>query len=418
MQIYAQQVTAPGQPVAPIVLVGEAVADATGMYTVTVGQYVLPTPPVTIPNLNDGQYTITAVQYDVAGNLSQQQSFGNPGTVVIDGTDANDHGYYDPATGTNMDGWFYIQEAVDNIGQNVQNGNKLLVALGATPTLSDGTAGNGGRFGGTGNAGGAIRRAFEKSSLPGQGWSMVYVTGTQNISDYLSGLPVTGQVYVNSVLTNVPNVRISSTGLLYITTVNQASGDIGDNGRDPTNGQAQLAIINQHGVDIANFVNAGGGLFSQAEPVLALRRRWRQRTAGLRLAHVDLPGHHGHPGQRRHAQRHRDHPAGSAGLPGSERRRPPDRPLAQLLRRQPRAADDAGHRHRLGRRHRAADPHLGRRPAQQPLVVTIDTHIATPTWPSSRPAIATSPSPTPSATLSSSAATATSSPTSLLRPST
>src|SRR5205823_11137421 len=49
---------------------------------------------------------------------------------------------------------------------------------------------------------------------------------------------------------------LSGTGILYVTTANNASGDIDNN---------ELAIIDTHGLDIARFVTGGGGLFSHAE---------------------------------------------------------------------------------------------------------------------------------------------------------
>ena len=54
----------------------------------------------------------------------------------------------------------------------------------------------------------------------------------------------------------MPGVRLSGTGILYVTTANNASDDI-DN--------SELTIIDNHGLDIASFVNGGGGLFSHAE---------------------------------------------------------------------------------------------------------------------------------------------------------
>ena len=62
----------------------------------------------------------------------------------------------------------------------------------------------------------------------------------------------------------MPNVQLGGavpagglgTGILYVTTANNANGDINT---------AELNIINAHGDDIARFVNGGGGLFSHAE---------------------------------------------------------------------------------------------------------------------------------------------------------
>jgi subtilisin-like proprotein convertase family protein len=283
VQLFAQPIDAQGNPTGPVFLVGEGQAESTPLpgsitarYAVRVGDVIrdaaqpVPPPP---RNLADGRYRFTALQIDAAGNPGRQQAFGRSGAVIIDGTDANDHGAYDPATGRNVEGWAYMQEALENIAPNVGNGNKLVVALGATPTLSDGFVGG---FFSFGNAGGSIRRALSESSLPGQGWSLVHVTNTfqgpTTINDFLGGRPVTGQVYdllpgpdgvlgtaddtFSTTLRSVPGVRLSDAGILYISTVNQASGDLSDQ---------DLAVVNAHGRDIATFVNAGGGLFAQGE---------------------------------------------------------------------------------------------------------------------------------------------------------
>ena len=234
VQVFAQQVDAQGQPIDPApLLVGEALADANGLYSVRVGVYVQPLPPMAPPNLADGIYLITARQLDVAGNVGLSQGFGSPGTVIIDGTDANDHGFFDAATGTNQEGWLYIEKALNNIGPNVTNGSKVVVALGTTPSQTNGTGGPGG--GGANTAGGAIFHAFLESVLPAQGWTLVYIdngsfssntadlnnNGVNDIDEYLGGQPVTVQTYLpgadgtlgtaDDVLGTLPNVRLTVT---------------------------------------------------------------------------------------------------------------------------------------------------------------------------------------------------------------
>ena len=133
VQIFAQQVDAHGPADRPVLeLVGEAVADAAGNYAVTVGKYVQPTPPVTIPNLADGNYPITALQVDVAGNTGQPRPSATPGTVIIDGTDANDHGFFDPHRGQ-PGGLVLHREGAEQHRPNVTNGNRVVLALGADP---------------------------------------------------------------------------------------------------------------------------------------------------------------------------------------------------------------------------------------------------------------------------------------------
>jgi subtilisin-like proprotein convertase family protein len=261
VQLFAQELSAPGQPTNPIVLVGEALADpVTGAYAVTVGQYVNPQPPGAVTFLADAQYNITVTQLDIAGNLSRTQVFGNSGAVVIDGTDANDHGGRDFQTGANTGGWFYMQQVLENIQPNVSNGNLLLVSVGAnaanlTPTSGSGSAA-------------AIASAFAQSPLPGLGWTIAFVEGPADIEAYLSGQAAVARDQNGQVIAG--GVRLTQTGILYLTTANNASGDLSSSGVAPFAG-GELGVVNAHGIDIANFVNAGGGLFAQAESPFSFR---------------------------------------------------------------------------------------------------------------------------------------------------
>ena len=257
VRYYAEELDANDMPNGVKFAIGEALADANGHYTLTAGTFVRPYPTDTgasfgdppppdqiIQMIADGRYAITAVQYDVAGNQSREVGFGQPGTVIIDGTDANDHGSRDTTNNVNIDGWNYIQKALDNIGPNVINGNVSIAALGMDPSQN------------TFGAPGAIYWTFTDSVLPGLGWNLVYVAKA-DIDTFLSGGAVTGHTYgTGTTVTDVPGYSLDDAGLLYITTVNNASGDLSTN---------DLAVINQHGDDIADFVNTGGGLFSHAE---------------------------------------------------------------------------------------------------------------------------------------------------------
>ena len=56
-------------------------------------------------------------------------------------------------------------------------------------------------------------------------------------------------------------ITLGQTGLLYIPTVDETGADMTD---------AELAVVNADGLQIANYVNGGGGLYAQAEaPSLA-----------------------------------------------------------------------------------------------------------------------------------------------------
>ena len=294
VRYFAEVLDSNDEPTGVKYIIGEAVADANGHYVLTAGTYVRPLlpgdagsslgdppPPDQILDLiADGRYAITAVQYDIAGNQSREIGFGQPGTVIIDGTDANDHG--GRTNNVNVDGWNYIQKALDNIGPNVINNNVTIAALGMDPSQSN--------FG----APAAIYWTFTDSGLPALGWNLVYVAKA-DIDTFLSGGNVTGRTYgTGTTVTNVPNFRLDDTGLLYITTVNNTSGDLTTN---------DLAIINQHGDDIADFVNTGGGLFSHAENASFFGGGGRRRAV-VRLAPVDLP----RPAGRRRLRLGREHP--------------------------------------------------------------------------------------------------------------
>ena len=197
---------------------------------------------------------MTAIQYDVAGNFSKPLTYGNPGAVVIDGTaaDAPSSGDNLGPSGTNEGGWLYMQKVLQLIQPNVANGQKTLVALGADPTL-----------GLTTGAAAAIASAFAQSTLPGLGWNLVYVVGPSNIDAFLKGQPAAA---LNSngqpiSVSTASAIRWGQTGLLYIPTVDETGADMTD---------AELAVVNADGLQIANYVNGGGGLYAQAEaPSLA-----------------------------------------------------------------------------------------------------------------------------------------------------
>lgn len=154
------------------------------------------------------------------------------GPVVIDGTDANDHG--SGTSTTNSEGWLYMQRVLENLSPQVGNGNKTLVDLGTT----QGT-----------QARDAIDNAFNLSTLPGSGWSINHINGATDIASFLDGSTIGG-------------VSLGNTGILYIPTVRNTSGDLSN---------TELSQINTRGAAIANFVGGagtpatGGGLFSMAE---------------------------------------------------------------------------------------------------------------------------------------------------------
>ena len=149
------------------------------------------------------------------------------GPVIIDGTDANDHGF--ASGGVNQNGWLYMQEALENLAGSVTpSAARVVVDLGTS----------------FGQARAAIDSAFDRSSLSAAGWTLQHVTGTTEIGNWLD------------------KISIANTGILYIPTAGHTSGDLSP---------SALAVINTRAAAINNFVSGagirtqGGALFSMAE---------------------------------------------------------------------------------------------------------------------------------------------------------
>ena len=156
------------------------------------------------------------------------------GPIIIDGTDANEHGQV--VSGVNVDGWKYMQEVLEHLSQEVYTGTvHTVVDLGTTPTSCP-AVGHDARD--------AINSAFNLSSLPGNGWTLIHVDTAVSITRWLRNLsPV-------------------NTGILYIPTYNNLCGDLWHD---------EMDAINANPAAIANFVNGpgdasqGGALFAMSE---------------------------------------------------------------------------------------------------------------------------------------------------------
>ena len=196
------------------------IADINGNDT-TIPDSTLSTPIDTAPagTTQFNGYTYSAIQIDLAGNPSgtSQSTFGNKGSIVLDGTDADNHGSF--AGGVNVNGWLYMQKVVEAIEPNITDGQKVLVALGADPSVDAGKVLN---------ASGAvygIYNAFEQATVNGstlvsQGWTLEYVAGTQNVTNYLDGQPAAA---VNVTDASVGNITMAKTGFIYIPTYGHVS---------------------------------------------------------------------------------------------------------------------------------------------------------------------------------------------------
>jgi len=136
------------------------------------------------------------------------------GPFILAGTDADDHGSVSGST--NIDGWFFMQRALENIASGVTTGVKKVTILGSTSS-----------------AGTAANSAFNLSSLVAAGWTVE----TVSVADFGTFFGAGGTL---------------GTGILMMDSGNNVGGGV--------NGSAFVP----YAMDINNFLGAGGGLFSQA----------------------------------------------------------------------------------------------------------------------------------------------------------
>lgn len=148
------------------------------------------------------------------------------GPVIIDGTDANDHGTV--SGGVNVNGWEYMQRALENVGGQLSGPaavSKRIAVLGINPGVSS-------------QARNAINSAFGLSTLAGAGWGLDFYDSAASISTYFSG------------------IGLANTSILYLPTYGNSSGDMDF---------AEMASVNANATQIQGFVAAGGGLFAMGE---------------------------------------------------------------------------------------------------------------------------------------------------------
>ncbi len=156
------------------------------------------------------------------------------GPIVIDGLDANEHGQ--AVNGVNEQGWKYMQWVLEVMSQEVYSGTaRTVVDLGTTPTACP-TVGHDARD--------AINSAFDLSSLPSEGWTLIHVDGAASITQWLE------------------NLSPQNTGILAIPTYNNLCGDLQSD---------EMDAINANPAAIVSFVNGpgepsqGGALFAMGE---------------------------------------------------------------------------------------------------------------------------------------------------------
>lgn len=155
------------------------------------------------------------------------------GPVIIDGTDSNDHGGLASGTitsGTNANGWLYMQKALENLGSQFLAGGgttKNVVMLGQS-------LGSGNR------ASRAAASAFNNGALATSSWTNAGFDGSAAIGTYLSTLST------------------GNTGILFLGTAGESVGDMD---------ASEIAAVNANAAAIKAFVASGGALFAMAESV-------------------------------------------------------------------------------------------------------------------------------------------------------
>ena len=104
------------------------------------------------------------------------------GPVLIDGTDANDHGSV--SGNVNQDGWFYIQRGFENLASQISPTVARVVSV--YDTTANTQARN------------AVTSAFTRSSLPGAGWTINFVTPSNTFFQSLSTSSAVTTFHVDS----------------------------------------------------------------------------------------------------------------------------------------------------------------------------------------------------------------------------
>lgn len=140
----------------------------------------------------------------------------NAGPFILDGTDADDHGFTNGTT--NSDGWFYMQRALENLAPGVTNGNMTVASLGASSSALN-----------------AATSAFNLSSLSGAGWTFSSHPGATGITDFFA-----------------PAGGAATTGIVMLPSDGVGGGLDG----------SEEAALTAAATEIDAFLGAGGALFS------------------------------------------------------------------------------------------------------------------------------------------------------------
>jgi PEP-CTERM motif len=171
------------------------------------------------------RFNLKALAVSVATALCAGIAHGGP--VIIDGSDAEEHGFFNGTS--NVAGWKYFQRGFENLLPQVGNGNNVVVCLGCTD-----------------NTQAAFASAFDLAVKP-TGWTRETIDGEADIASFFA---------------DALNRKLANTGLIYIPTGANTAGGITS---------AELAVINANAGAINSFVGGagnpltGGGLFAHGE---------------------------------------------------------------------------------------------------------------------------------------------------------
>lgn len=158
--------------------------------------------------------------------LSIRPAHAAGGPVILGGDDLTDHGGRNTTTNVNVDGWLYIEKALENIAPSVTRAgnNGSIAALGSNDSTST-----------SANAGAAIHWAAQDA---GAGIPVTYYNGGTAMNQFFADLRA-GTV-------NPAIIWIAGDG-----SSNDLFGDAGE-----------VAVLSGNATTIGDFVNSGGGLLS------------------------------------------------------------------------------------------------------------------------------------------------------------
>ncbi len=158
--------------------------------------------------------------------LSARPAAAAGGPVILGGDDLTDHGGRDTATNVNLEGWLYLEKALENIKPSVTRpgNNGSIAALGSTDSTNT-----------SADAGAAMHFAAQDA---GSGIPVTYYDGGPAMEQFFADL----------------RSGVAKPAIIWIAG-NGSSNDLSSDASEPQ------ALVN-NATTIGDFVNSGGGLMS------------------------------------------------------------------------------------------------------------------------------------------------------------